>query len=62
LLRRVNEDNIDLNRNFHDFSKPLPLSESYEALHDLLIVEQWEGAQRYKADAALQEYIAKKGF
>jgi hypothetical protein len=25
-LRRVNEDNIDLNRNFHDFSKSLPSS------------------------------------
>ena len=61
-LRRVNEDNIDLNRNFHDFSKTLPWSESYEALHNLLIPEQWEGAQRDKADAALQEYIAKRGF
>jgi predicted deacylase len=61
-LRRVNEDNVDLNRNFHDFSKPLPASENYEALHDLLIPEQWEGGQRDKADAALQQYIAKKGF
>jgi hypothetical protein len=53
-LRRVNEDNIDLNRNFHDFSKPLPWSESYEALHNLLIPEQWEGARRDKADSGPQ--------
>jgi predicted deacylase len=31
-LRRVTEDNVDLNRNFRDFSKPLPVNEAYEAL------------------------------
>jgi Protein of unknown function (DUF2817) len=61
-LRRVNEDDVDLNRNFHDFSKPLPSSESYEALHDWLIPQKWEGDQRDKADAAIREYIAKKDF
>ena len=60
-LRRVNEDGVDLNRNFHEFSGPLPSSESYEALHDWLIPSQWEGEERAKADAELQRYIAKKG-
>jgi hypothetical protein len=60
-LRRVNEDSVDLNRNFHKFSDPLPSSQSYEALHDWLMPSDWEGEPRARADAALQGYIAKKG-
>jgi Protein of unknown function (DUF2817) len=52
-LRRVNEDGVDLNRNFVDFSKPLPPSAAYEALHDWLIPEDWDGEVRRAADAAL---------
>lgn len=37
-LRRVNEDNIDLNRNFIDFNESLPLNEHYEALRHTMIV------------------------
>jgi hypothetical protein len=61
-LRRVNEDNVDLNRNFQDFSIPLPPSQEYNALHDWLIPPQWEGDQRERADAAIADYVAKKGF
>jgi len=57
--RRVNEDNVDLNRNFHDFAEPLPSSERYEALHDWLIPPEWEGEQREQADAALYDYANK---
>jgi len=60
-LRRVNEENVDLNRNFHDFAKPLLSSESYERLHDWLIPPEWEGNTREQADAALRDY-AKKDF
>ncbi|HEY8986952.1 MAG TPA: M14 family metallopeptidase [Streptomyces sp.] len=35
-LRRVNEDNIDLNRNFVDHTAP-PHSEAYEAVHPRLV-------------------------
>ena len=35
-LRRVNENNVDLNRNFQDFTKPLPLSRDYDLLHKML--------------------------
>jgi hypothetical protein len=56
-LRRGNEDNVDLNRNFHDFSKPLPSSEKYEPLHDWLVPQEWDGDQRKEADTALFEYI-----
>jgi Protein of unknown function (DUF2817) len=43
-LRRVTHENVDLNRNFQDFSQPLPqatLNSGYASLHDLLLPEQW---------------------
>lgn len=40
-IRRVTHENVDLNRNFHDFSQPLPVNVGYRALHDLLIPKQW---------------------
>jgi hypothetical protein len=40
-LRRTTQENIDLNRNFVDFSRPLPLNEGYRGLHPLLVPEQW---------------------
>ena len=39
--RRVNEDYIDLNRNFLDFSKPLPENPLYPKIHPLLIPSRW---------------------
>jgi len=60
-LRRVNEENIDVNRNFHDFSKPLPASAAYEELHDALIPNDWDGSARQAADGALQRYVASRG-
>lgn len=60
-LRRVNEIGIDLNRNFQDFSKALPDSSAYEAIHDLLIPDDWEGPGRMAADAAMQEHVKALG-
>ena len=40
-LRRTTHENVDLNRNFHDFSRALPLNEAYHALQPLLLPEQW---------------------
>ena len=40
-LRRANEDNIDLNRNFRDFSQPQPANAGYAELHDLLLPAVW---------------------
>ena len=36
-LRRVNESGIDLNRNFIDFNKPLPVNTAYAELADALL-------------------------
>ena len=40
-LRRANEDNIDLNRNFLDFSPPRTKNAGYEELHELLLPAEW---------------------
>lgn len=60
-VRRVTEDNVDLNRNFQDFSKPLPQNKPYEDVHDWLIPTHWEGQGRAAADQAIAEYRQKHG-
>ena len=39
--RRVTQENVDLNRNFLDFSRPLPVNEAYAELHALLLPQEW---------------------
>ncbi len=39
--RRVTHENVDLNRNFQDFSKPLPTNAAYRELHPVLLPENW---------------------
>ena len=51
-LRRVNEDNIDLNRNFLDFSQPLPSNVAYAQLHAHLIPAEWPPADADQAALA----------
>src|ERR1700737_741256 len=60
-IRRVNEDNVDLNRNFQDFTKALPRNDEYDALHPLLIPSEWEGPGRVAADTQLQEFAKQHG-
>lgn len=40
-LRRVNEDNADLNRNFVDFDAPLPVNAAYAQINALLLPSSW---------------------
>ncbi|MBA2964864.1 MULTISPECIES: M14 family metallopeptidase [Ramlibacter] len=42
--RRTTHENVDLNRNFHDFSRPLPANPAYRELHPLLLPDQWPPA------------------
>jgi len=61
-LRRVNEDNIDLNRNHLDFSRPLPDNRAYAALHDIYACTDLHGPQRKRADALLEAQIREHGW
>ncbi len=40
-LRRVTHERVDLNRNFVDFSQPLPDNPGYRQLHPLLLPSDW---------------------
>jgi hypothetical protein len=58
-LRRVTHENVDINRNFQDFSKPLPVNPAYADIHALLLPDAWPpGADN---QAAIQAYIAEHG-
>ena len=39
--RRTTHENVDLNRNFHDFSRPLPANPGYDELAGLLVPPTW---------------------
>lgn len=58
-VRRVTQENVDLNRNFHDFSKPLPENPAYKEIQHLLLPEVWPPTQD-NVQATLQ-YIAEHG-
>ena len=57
--RRFTHENVDLNRNFQDFTKPLPVNEAYREIHPLLLPEQWPPDAANTA--AVQHYIATCG-
>ena len=59
--RRVTEDNVDLNRNFIDFTAPLPDNPAYEEVHPWLVPDDWDGPARAAADAAIENYIEERG-
>jgi hypothetical protein len=58
-LRRANEDNVDLNRNFVDFSAPLPVNREYAEIHSLLLPAAWPPAPENEAE--LLARVARDG-
>lgn len=59
-LRRVNEDNIDLNRNFIDFSE-VPSNEGYRELAPFLLPAQWTEAANRETHAKIDDYRKRYG-
>ncbi|MFN5510397.1 MAG: M14 family metallopeptidase [Burkholderiales bacterium] len=57
--RRVNEDNVDLNRNFRDFSKPPADDPDYALAHPMLFPDTWPPDAAHQAQ--LQALIAQRG-
>ena len=58
-IRRTTHENVDLNRNFQDFSKPLPDNAAYRALHPLILPEVWP--PNADNQAAIADFIATRG-
>jgi hypothetical protein len=58
-VRRVTHENVDLNRNFQDFSRPLPVNEAYAELHPLLLPETWPPSA--DNNAAIAKFIEERG-
>ena len=61
-VRRVNEDNVDLNRNFVDWSQPPPANEDYGGLAHLLVPEEWDEATQQTTTLQLLAYAEEVGF
>ncbi|MEI6643256.1 MAG: M14 family metallopeptidase [Novosphingobium sp.] len=59
--RRVTEDNIDLNRNWIDFTAPLPLNKGHDALAPALYPTEWNDAAQASLLAAITDYAAQHG-
>jgi predicted deacylase len=61
-LRRATHENVDLNRNFIDFSQPLPLNAGYAEIHDALLPAAWPpSAQDEAVLAAYRERHGARG-
>ena len=60
-LRRYTEDNVDLCRNFLDFSRPLPDNEPYRSVHEELVPGDLLGKSGELAGAYLGAKVAKHG-
>lgn len=60
-LRRTNEDNVDLNRNWIDFSQAVPSSPMYDELADDLCPADWSAATQARTGARLHAWAAQHG-
>ncbi|MDE0385184.1 MAG: M14 family metallopeptidase [Defluviicoccus sp.] len=60
-LRRVTEDNVDLNRNFLDHGGPHPANEAYGKIHKLLCPERWDEPTLAEMGRTIDAYIEKHG-
>lgn len=58
--RRVDEDNVDVNRNFVDFRRP-PGNPDYAAVHQVLVPADWHGPAHRHAQGALLELLREWG-
>ena len=57
--RRTTQENVDLNRNFHDFSQPLPANPGYDELAAMLVPPTWPPTP--EVDAAIARFINERG-
>jgi hypothetical protein len=58
-MRRTTHENVDLNRNFRDFTQPLPQNAAYRELHPVLVPQEWPPSE--ENTRTIRGYIAKNG-
>lgn len=61
-LRRVTHENVDLNRNWVDFSATLPGNPGYDALAEAICPAEWGAEAQAKSAATLGAYAGTHGF
>jgi len=57
--RRTTHENVDLNRNFHDFSQPLPANPGYDELAAALVPSMWPPSD--EVNAVTQRFVEQRG-
>ena len=60
-LRRTTEEGVDLNRNFIDFSKPLPTNPGYDELADAFVTPSIDEVTLIAAEVRMDDYLARHG-
>jgi hypothetical protein len=58
-ISRTTHENVDLNRNFHDFAQPLPVNAAYRDVHPLLVPREWPPSAQN--EQAIAQYVATHG-
>ncbi|MEL6438268.1 MAG: DUF2817 domain-containing protein [Cyanobacteria bacterium J06621_8] len=59
-FRRVNEDGIDLNRNFLDFQQPLPANTLYDDLAEIIVPQQWTSESQTQTLEQITDYFYRQ--
>ncbi|MGD9264828.1 MAG: M14 family metallopeptidase [Lysobacterales bacterium] len=57
-----NENNVDLNRNFLDHTRPYPVNPLYRELHAAFTCPEYEGPLRDAAEQEIRDFIFQYGF
>ncbi|MEO5671680.1 MAG: M14 family metallopeptidase [Ramlibacter sp.] len=58
-IRRATHENVDLNRNFQDFTKPLPVNADYREIQSMLLPERWPPPP--ENEQAIAKHVALRG-
>lgn len=60
-LRRVTNENVDLNRNWVNFDRPLPPNEGYEALRASIVPREWTDETQAASRATFMAFAQEQG-
>ena len=60
-LRRVTEENVDLNRNWIDFAAAPPANPGYDELASAAVPDEWSEAAQVQSAATLRAYAQRHG-